>query len=60
MMNRYKKHYQSNQDFVTMNKALEYCSIFINMCLEEFPEEIDDDDMINDLVTWHETIQFTL
>ena len=29
-----------------MNQALEYCSIFINMCLEEFPEEIDDDDQI--------------
>lgn len=43
-----------------MNQALEYCSIFINMCLEEFPEEIDDDEMIDDLVKWHETIQFSL
>lgn len=57
---RYKRHYQSNHDFGIMNQALEYCSIFINMCIEEFPEEIDDDDMIDDLVQWHETIHFSL
>ena len=54
------QHYKTNQDFITMNQALEYCSIFIHLCLEEFPEEIDDDDMIDDLVKWHETIQFSL
>ena len=43
-----------------MNTALEYCSMFINQCLEEFPEEIDDDTLIEDLVNWHDTIQFHL
>lgn len=43
-----------------MNEILEYCALFIHDCLQEFPEEIDDDAMIEDLLTWHEQTQFHL
>lgn len=43
-----------------MNTALEYCVMFIDFCLREFPEEIDDDSLIESLMEWHERVQFHL
>ncbi len=57
---RYKQLYKSNQDFITMNRAIEYCVYFIDFCLEEFPEEIEDDSILEDLMEWHERFQFRL
>ena len=57
---RYKQLYKSNQDFIAMNTAIEYCVHFIDFCLEEFPEEIEDDSILEDLMEWHEQVQFHL
>lgn len=57
---RYRNQYQTNADFVVMNTALEYCSMFLEQCIEEFPEEIDDDQLLEDLVAWHEKFNFHL
>ena len=57
---RYKREDQRNEDFKVMNTALEYCVMFIDFCLREFPEEIDDDSLIESLMEWHERVQFHL
>ena len=57
---RYKREYQRNEDFKVMNTALEYCVMFIDFCLREFPEEIDDESLIESLMEWHERVQFHL
>ena len=43
-----------------MNTALEYCVIFIDFCLREFPEEVEDDVILDDLMEWHERVQFNI
>ena len=57
---RYKRENGKNKDFDVMNTALEYCVMFIDFCLKEFPEEIDDDSLIESLMDWHERVQFHL
>ena len=56
----YKNQYSTNEDFITMNTALEYCVIFIDFCLREFPEEVEDDPILDDLMEWHERVQFKI
>lgn len=56
----YLSHYTTNKDFIMMNTAMEYCSMFIDECVKEFPEEMDDERLLEDLVAWHEKISFHL
>lgn len=60
MISRYKQLHKSNQDFIAMNTAIEYCVHFVDFCLEEFPEEMEDDSILEDLMEWHERVQFHL
>ncbi|KAK8822707.1 hypothetical protein WA556_001600, partial [Blastocystis sp. ATCC 50177/Nand II] len=44
----YLSHYKTNKDFIMMNTAMEYCSMFIDECVKEFPEEMDDEQLLED------------